>query len=250
MEAIVGNTGLIGKTLLRQTTFSHHYNSSNIHDIEGRDFDLVVCSGMRAEKWIANKYPNKDLENLTSIKSNLKTISADLIILISTVDVFANPIDVDEDTMIDTTNLETYGLNRYDLENFVKKNFNKYLIVRLAGLVGKNLKKNFLFDLKNNNNLDQFNSESTFQFYVLNNLWNDIKVALNNNLRLIHLTSEPLSVVEICEKINFDKTKFDENTKKVNYDFKTKYKHFYKSQIDYTYDKNYVLNEIKDYINL
>ena len=51
--------------------------------------------------------------------------------------------------MIDTQDLQPYGKNRYYLEQWVKENFEKYLIVHLPGLYGKNIKKNFIYDLIN-----------------------------------------------------------------------------------------------------
>ena len=56
-------------------------------------------------------------------------------------DVFSNPINVDEDSNIDLINNNAYGKNRRILEQFVIENFEKKLIVRLPGLVGEGLKK-------------------------------------------------------------------------------------------------------------
>lgn len=80
-------------------------------------------------------------------KSNIKKINPKKIVLISTVDVYKNPVNVDEDTIINIHGLEPYGLNRFYLEKWVRENFQDYLIVRLPGLYGKNIKKNFIFDL-------------------------------------------------------------------------------------------------------
>ena len=78
---------------------------------------------------------------------NIKKINPKLIVLISTVDVYPNPISVDENTEIDIEEVQPYGKNRLYLENWVASNFDDYLIVRLPGLFGKNIKKNFIFDL-------------------------------------------------------------------------------------------------------
>lgn len=60
---------------------------------------------------------------------------------------YPNPISVDENTEIDIEEVQPYGKNRLYLENWVASNFDDYLIVRLPGLFGKNIKKNFIFDL-------------------------------------------------------------------------------------------------------
>ncbi|MEG2769570.1 MAG: sugar nucleotide-binding protein, partial [Oscillospiraceae bacterium] len=66
---------------------------------------------------------------------------------ISTADVYKTPQNVDENTPIDENDLQTYGKNRYLLEKWVRENIENHLIVRLPGLFGKGIKKNFLFDM-------------------------------------------------------------------------------------------------------
>lgn len=61
--------------------------------------------------------------------------------LISTIDVFKSPKNVDENAGIDTENLHAYGYNRYQLECWVRENFPDALIIRLPGLFGANLKR-------------------------------------------------------------------------------------------------------------
>ena len=53
---------------------------------------------------------------------------------------------MDEDSTINKTDLLPYGFDRLYLEEFVEQNFKDYLIVRLPGLFGKNIKKNFIYD--------------------------------------------------------------------------------------------------------
>ncbi len=65
--------------------------------------------------------------------------------LISTIDVFKNSIGKNEDYSPDA--IEAYGSNRGYLENLCRSNFEKCHIIRLPGLFGENLKKNFLYDL-------------------------------------------------------------------------------------------------------
>ncbi|MFM0827344.1 pyridine nucleotide transhydrogenase, partial [Klebsiella oxytoca] len=84
---------------------------TNIEDIKGSKFDLVVCAGAPAQKWLANKEPLRDAEIIGNLISCLNEIDCEMFILISTVDVFKEPIKVDEDTQIETQNLHAYGLN-------------------------------------------------------------------------------------------------------------------------------------------
>ena len=170
---------------------------SNIHEIENREFDVVVCAGAPAQKWIANRDPADDRKKIESLINHLRAIKCKTFILISTVDVFKEPIGVDESTLVDESGLHAYGLHRRLLEKFVEQHFSSHLIVRLPGLVGPGLRKNVIFDFLNNNNLHAIESRGVFQFYPMINLWYDIKIALKAGLSLVHLTAEPISVADV-----------------------------------------------------
>lgn len=196
-NALIGFSGFVGSTLLKQAHFSALYRSTNIHEIKNREFDVVVCAGAPAQKWIANRNPVDDRKKIDSLIDHLRTIKCKTFILISTVDVFREPIGVDESTPVEEIGLHAYGLHRRLLEKFVKQNFSNYLIVRLPGLVGPGLRKNVIFDLLNNNNLHAIESRGVFQFYPMVNLWFDIQKALEVGLSLVHLTAEPISVADV-----------------------------------------------------
>lgn len=196
-KALIGFSGFVGSTLLKQTHFSALYRSTNIHEIENREFDVVVCAGTPAQKWIANREPVDDRNKIESLINHIRTVKCKKFILISTVDVFKEPIGVDESTPVDESGLHAYGLHRRLLEKFVEQHFPSYLIVRLPGLVGPGLRKNVIFDFLNNNNLHAIESRGVFQFYPMVNLWYDIQMALEAGLSLVHLTGEPISVSDV-----------------------------------------------------
>lgn len=196
-NALIGFSGFVGSTLLRQTHFDSLYRSTNIHEIESGQFDLVVCAGAPAKKWLANRNPEDDRNKIKSLINHLKKIKCSKFILISTVDVFNKPQNVDESTIIQEEGLHPYGLHRRLLEKFVEENFQNHLIVRLPGLVGPDLRKNVIFDFLNRNNLDAIDSRGVFQFYPMVNLWYDIQIALQAHLPLVHLTAAPVSVSDI-----------------------------------------------------
>ena len=68
---------------------------------------------------------------------------------IATIDVFKIPKGVDETSVIETEGLHAYGYNRYQLELWVRERYPDALIVRLPGLFGINIKKNFIYDFIN-----------------------------------------------------------------------------------------------------
>lgn len=197
-DALIGYTGFVGSTLLRQHSFKNVFRSINVGDMNGREFNFVVCAAAPAQKWIANRNPAADHHNIANLISCLSKVRCSKFVLISTVDVFRDPVGVNEDTIVDEGGLHPYGLNRRYLEKFVEKNFSNHLIVRLPGLVGPGLRKNIIFDFLNQNNLDTIDSRGVFQFYPTANLWFDIQLALRTDLKLLHLTAEPVSVSEIA----------------------------------------------------
>lgn len=248
-NALIGHTGFVGQTLKKQFLFNEYFNSSNIEDIQQKSFKYVVCAGAPGVKWLANKHPEDDTSSIDSLINSISQIDCELFILLSTVDVFESPINVSENDTPIKENLAAYGSNRLRLENFVKKHFKNHLIVRLPGLVGPSLKKNVIFDFLNNNNLKQIDSRSLFQFYPMVNLWPDIKIAIDNNLSLIHLTSEPISVKELassCFGIEFNN---EINDNYPNYNFITAHSKMYDSStLNYQYSIKDSILAIRAYI--
>lgn len=246
-SALVGFTGFIGSTLRRQKQFDKLYNSANIHDIRGERFDVLVCAAAPAQKWLANKKPEDDYNKIIQLIENLREVKCKKFILISTVDVFQNPVLVYEDSEVYSENLHPYGKHRLLLERFVSSHFTDHMIVRLPGLVGPGLRKNVVFDFLNSNNLHAIDSRSVYQFYPVVNLWFDIQTSMEAGLSLIHLTAEPISVRDVAKfgfGINFEQ-KLDLNP--VKYDFRSRYAHLFGNRIDYQYTSQESIQAIRYY---
>jgi nucleoside-diphosphate-sugar epimerase len=197
-SALIGYTGFVGGNLRRQRQFDAMFNSSNIGEMAGRGFDLVVCAGAPAEKWKANAEPERDVENIERLIQALEHANIGRLVLVSTVDVFINPVNVDEDSPTPMTGLHAYGRNRRLLEQIVSSRFDS-LVVRLPGLYGPGLKKNVIYDLLNDNEVHKIDSRGVFQFYNVDRLWSDIDLAMSHDLRLVHLATEPVSVADVAQ---------------------------------------------------
>lgn len=197
-RGLIGHTGFVGSNLARLTHFDSSYNSSNIDSIAGEEFDLLVCAGVRAEKWIANANPEQDRAGIDRLLDALKKVRAKQFILISTVDVFLTPIEVDEGSPVETTGLHAYGKHRYELEQELARRF-PTLVARLPGLYGKGIKKNVIHDFLKDHETHKIDSRGVFQFYGLHRLWEDLQLAMKHKLQLIHLPTEPVSVAEIAQ---------------------------------------------------
>lgn len=151
MISLVGYTGFVGSNILDGSNGAIDcvYNSKNIEEAYGTQPDLLIYAGLRAEKYLANNNPDKDKELIYEAEKNIEKIAPKRLVLISTIDVFKIPINVDENSVVDTEGLHAYGYNRYLLEEWVREHYPEALIIRLPGLFGKNIKKNFIYDYIN-----------------------------------------------------------------------------------------------------
>ena len=149
MNSLVGYTGFVGSNIYEAGNFDAVYNSRNIEEAFGTNPDLLIYAGLRAEKYLANNAPEKDMALIDEAYENIRKIGAHKLVLISTIDVFKNPRGADENTVIDTQGLHPYGYDRYVLECKVRERYPDALIIRLPGLFGKNIKKNFIYDYIN-----------------------------------------------------------------------------------------------------
>lgn len=235
---LIGYTGFIGSNLKTQVKCNDFYNSKNIQDLNGH-YDLVICSAAPAVKWYANANPVEDYENIKFLIENLSRISCKEFILISTIDVYVSSAGHDETSVsYDTTN--AYGKHRRMLEEFVNNNFN-HKIVRLPGMFGPGLKKNIIFDLLHNNQVEKINSGDEFQWYNVNNLWKDI-CEIPTGINEINFFTEPISNEELIHEVFPEFLSLINIDKKLNYNNKSVY---YNN--GYILDKKAVIKELIEY---
>lgn len=307
---LVGYTGFVGSNIAANHDFTWKINSKNKEEAFGKKPDLLVYAGLRAEKFLANKDPEADMATIMEAMEQIKKIKPKKLVLISTVDVYKNPVNVDEDTDIDTDGLLPYGANRYKLEQMVRETWEDALIIRLPGLFGKNLKKNFIYDfihvipsmlkvekfqelagkstlvaesyrdlgngfykctltekanptakelyaieeLKQEfislefSALNFTDSRGVFQFYNLANLWKDIQIALENDIRLLNIATEPISVAEIYERVAERSFKNEISQNPPRYDYRSRHAEVFGGVNGYFADKETVLGEIVEFV--
>ena len=145
--ALVGGTGFVGGNLACAHAFDGVYHSKNIEQAYATQPDLLLYAGLPAAKYLANTDPEGDLAVCQNAMENIRRIGPKRLVLISTVDVYAAPNGCDENTPADVDNKAAYGRNRALLEQSVRSEFPSALIVRLPGLFGNGLKKNFIYDI-------------------------------------------------------------------------------------------------------
>lgn len=246
MDGLIGHSGYVGQSLLRQRGFDRLYRSTDIGTIRGERFDLLVVSGAPAAKWIADRDPEADHALLSGLADHLDQVTAREVVLISTVDVFADSRGMDEDAPAAAAS--PYGRNRLWFEERVRDRFPGVLVVRLPGLVGPGLRKNAIFDLRNDNNLGAIDARGIFQFYPMVNLWTDLRTALGAGLELVHLTAEPVSVAAVAQE-GFGRAFANEVEGRLpaRYDLRSKHAALFGGQGDYQYNRRESLMAIRAY---
>ena len=248
MDCLIGYTGFVGGNLLAQRPYDVLINSKNFRTMVNQSFDRVVCAGVSAVKWQANKNPEQDLERINELIEVLKTVKAKKFILISTIDVYSVSSGVDEDHDCHNPAHHAYGRHRLYFEDFCREQFEDLLIVRLPGLFGNGIKKNVIFDLLNDNCLDMINPDSAFQYYDLANLSDDIEWAEKQGIRLLNLFTEPVATRDIIDRF-FPGKKVGGNTSApVFYDMHTKYAPLRGKKEGYLYSAQEVLEQLQKFI--
>ncbi len=300
--ALVGYTGFVGSNIAARKSFDAVYNSKNIECAYGTKPDLLVYAGVKAEKYLANLSPDKDFEGIQQAYQNIINIEPKKVVLISTIDVYPPLAGADEGTEISISELQPYGANRYHLEHLVKENFSDALIIRLPGLFGKNIKKNFIYDyihiipaklkkekldelcqteptlyqyyqncgngfyectardIKEREKLKDIfgslgfsavnftDSRGIYQFYNLKYLWEHIQIALKNQLDLVNLVTEPVSIGELYHYLTGAAFVNEISNNVPSYNFKSKYACLFGGHNGYIYSKDQVLREIEQFI--
>lgn len=250
IKGLIGYTGFVGSNLVRQGTFQKTYNSKNIADIRGEHFGELFCAGVPAVKWWANRHPEKDWQNIKKLLDNLEHVTVERFVLISTIDVYPNPVDVDEETPIDENELQTYGKNRRKVEEFIEDRYPVHNIIRLPGLFGNGLKKNVIYDLINENEVEKVHSEALFQFYCLDSIFKDIKMATDSDIPLINFATEPVKVKELVSYAFGRKFENKPNYSPASYNMRTKYAHLYNSKAPYIFWKDTILDQIRHFVQI
>lgn len=246
-KALIGYTGFVGGNLLAQQRFDACYNSRNIGEIENTRYSTLVCAGLPAAKWIANRDPVEDKANIDRLSAYLATVKVDKFILISTVDVYPSPIDVDEASPIDVEACEPYGKHRYQFEQFIASRFDS-LIVRLPGLFGAGLRKNVIYDFLHDNNLERINPKGVFQFYCLDHLSRDMGIALDNDLKVVNIAVEPTGVEEIAPLCLGHAFVNEIDAPAARYDYRSRHAGLFGGQGGYMYDRRQVFDDLRAFV--
>lgn len=250
MNILIGNTGLVGKTLKKNINFDLEFNSKNICDFDKSVIDgsNLWLSCLPATKWMVNKDIGGDINNINSIINIIKNKSYNKIYLISTIDVYSDSPKHSNENYFPNFKSLNYGSNRLLFEHLVTElvKYEKINIFRLPALFSKDIKKNILYDLINSNNVNKININSKYQWYNLDNLVSDMeKLSLSFPSDIVfNIFTEPIDTIDIVNLFPNHIGSVINSGFGVEYDYMTKY-----SQSGYLYKKDEIIYNIKKLID-
>ena len=199
---VIGYQGFVGSNLFRQMPESIGAGRSTLALFAGKTFDDVYCAAPQAMKWWANQNPNEDKKEVMNLFEACRKIKIrNQFVLISTVDVFDPP---NGQTELDQpgSKVHPYGANRLYLEESVREHFkSKVKVIRLPALVGQGLKKNILYDIMNDNNIDQIKAHSSYQWFNLSHLSRVVQLLKQHNqCSIINVATHPIITAELVQR--------------------------------------------------
>jgi hypothetical protein len=212
-DLLLGHRGFVGGNLARHYPDCIGAGRNEIRELHGQSFRHVYCAAPQAKKWWANQHPEQDKAEVAQLIESCRQLHvAGIFYLFGTVDVYDPPLSVDER---DSPSLSAhpYGANRTWMEHELRDCFGAQLrILRLPALVGRGLKKNIIYDLINDNNIDKINPNSYFQWFNLSRLPEVIHLATElGDSACLNVVSEPLHTPQILTRW------FPESSTKVNW---------------------------------
>lgn len=249
-DALIGYTGFVGDTINRSDwQFSARFNTTNIDAMKGGRFDTVICAGVYAEKWKANRSPDADWSSIRRLIDALDTVSANRFVLVSTVDVYPRPLGVTEDDIPVRGTAEPYGRHRLELEYWIANKFLSHHIVRLPALFGTGLKKNAIFDLLVGNLTERINPNGIYQWYPVRRIGPDIRRVMEANVRLINVAVEPLRMGDIAKQLFPGVEIGSPDMPAARYDMRTRHAELLGGKGDYHIDASDAFAELGRYVS-
>ena len=155
---IIGANGFVGSAFVRLLQARPDVQllsvtRQNFDALPAVRSDVVIEAACNSRKYLADEDPAAEFE--ASVAHRLKSLQkfpADLQVHISSVDVYSDltsPATTREDSPLDPARVSRYGFHKWLAEQLVRHYAPRWLILRLAGMVGPGLRKNPVFDILN-----------------------------------------------------------------------------------------------------
>jgi hypothetical protein len=150
-------------------------------------FELMVCAAPSGDRRLSNSNPIQDFKSVNNLISVIQKTKINRMVLISSIDTINYPNTA-------------YGRHRLSLELAVNAHVEHCHILRCSSLIGKNIKKNVLYDLKHRQYIDSINPDTQLQWCNLDKLHTNIQSSIYNNVQEINLVSHPIKNQQIVDR--------------------------------------------------
>ncbi|MGZ3420125.1 MAG: NAD-dependent epimerase/dehydratase family protein [Polyangiales bacterium] len=168
---VIGAEGFVGSAFVRHLRAGSYdvapVTRATYREHAGKPSDVVIDAACNSKKFLADRDPFAEFELSVSHRLHtLRDFPAKTHVHISSVDVYSDltsPSTTREDSPIDLARQSHYGFNKLLAEQLVRHHAERWLILRLAGMVGPGLRKNPVYDLLNGQPL-RIHPDSQYQF--------------------------------------------------------------------------------------
>ncbi len=152
---VIGAGGFIGVNMVAYLknagfTVQEAFRDTSREDLARTTFDLVFNCAGNSKTWLSERDPLTCLqENVVNLVGDLNGLRFGVWVQISSNTVYATE-ETQEDSPIMTEKIGTYAFHKLLGEHYTRHLADKWLVLRPTGFFGPGLKKNLLFDLRDN----------------------------------------------------------------------------------------------------
>ena len=150
--------------------------------------------------------------------------------------------------MIKGNKFDEISRQNNDISKYYKVNENGYYVYQKNTTEKEEKQLRDYFQSVNFTALNFTDSRASYQFYNLEYLWNHIKKAMENNIKVLNIATEPITVSELYKYIKNENFTNEILENVPNYNFKTKYEKLFDGRNGYIISKENVLKDIKKFV--
>jgi nucleoside-diphosphate-sugar epimerase len=152
---VLGGGGFIGRAIVEEASGRGmevvSVGRANYIENRNQDADIFINANGNSKKYLASREPLTDfVQSVESVEHSMFDFKARFYVFLSSMEVYNVKDDVagnEETAPVVPEKLSNYGFHKYLAEQIVRHYAKNWLIVRMAGFVGKGLKKNSIYDM-------------------------------------------------------------------------------------------------------
>lgn len=155
MIYVIGGNGFVGSAFVRlfeRKGIPHRViDRDTYHLFQGEPCDVLINANGNSKKFLADLHPVAEFDaSVRSVLESLTSFKFGCYVYLSSGDVYPDqdhPALTRESRPIEVERQSRYGLHKYMAEQLVRRYASSWLIMRMGGFVGPNLKKNAIYDM-------------------------------------------------------------------------------------------------------